>query len=91
MDRIIECDVSFNNHIDGDFQMRTFEYESFDKLINDFETRDDIYIINSEMEGYLRPRQSKILKTVIKDDFHVEYIIQMHNNTVKVRFFKCKL
>lgn len=88
MDKILQCNVTFNNYREGDFQMRSFKYEGFNELLNDFESDKEINITNTNSPGLLRPSSSKIIETTVKDEFHAEYLIKTHgNNLVKVRFY----
>lgn len=75
MIKVIQGNLSIANEVIVDFQMRTFEYESFKKLIDDYESNNDVCLKNCSMEGRLRPLKSTILHSEIKDDFHVNYVI----------------
>lgn len=89
MDKVLQCIISFNNYIEGDFQMREFKYESFNKLLNDFENIGDINITNDEIEGNLRPKGSLITEVIIKDDHHAEYLVKTYNdNLFKIFYYK---
>lgn len=87
MIKVIEGNLSVANEIIVDFQMRTFEYESFEKLIDDFESNKPIYPKNCSMEGKLRPANSTILYSEIKDDFHVNYVIEHGDRKTKTMFY----
>lgn len=88
MNKITQCNTLINNNIPSDFQMRVFEYESFEKLIRDFESDDCVTIMcNTTMQGNLRPRLTSY-ETIMKDDKHAEYIVKGSMCTINVKFYK---
>lgn len=73
---IIQTTSSVMNNEEVDFQSRTFKYESFSTLINNFESDIPICLdarFSSTMYGTLRPPKTFIKKCVIKSSFHVMY------------------
>lgn len=90
---IIQTTSSIMNNEEIDFQSRTFKYESFSSLIDDFESDipirlDDEYF-SSTMCGRLRPYRVFIDKCFIKSSYHAMYRLKRidEGRETLVRFY----
>lgn len=91
---IAKENISLNDkYEDQDFQIMTFEYDSFHKLLDDFETKDYIIVRKATLPtigSSIKPTGSIIEKKVKRDNIHAEYILRRNDRLTKVRFYKIR-
>lgn len=91
---IAKENISLNDkYEDQDFQIMTFEYDSFHKLLDDFETKNHIKVNKATLPiigSSIKPIGSIIEKRIKRDNIHAEYILRLNDRLTKVRFYKIR-